>query len=160
MISRYRALTSLVEVEQIPDALLVPGLRSRVRAVTALAMTLLALLGSSGVASATPTTTTTGAGPAVLPLQAGEICNTPAGDFMQLVIWVAIFMFFGVIVAAIFLGGAIEALPVSGWWMQTGYSMMGRVPIAVGFVLFGISVLVLAVNIGSLDVPPCIPILG
>ncbi len=157
MMSRYRSLASLVEVEQILDPVIVSGLRSRVRAVTALAMTLLALVGSSGVASATSTTST---GPAVLPLQASEICNTPAGDFMQLVIWVAIFMFFGVIVAAIFLGGAIEALPVSGWWMQTGYSMMGRVPIAVGFVLFGISVLVLAVNIGSLDVPPCIPILG
>ncbi|MEM4782007.1 MAG: hypothetical protein QXG03_10675 [Halalkalicoccus sp.] len=112
----------------------------------------------SGVAAATPTS---GVEQFAYPLQMGEeICDTPAGDFMELAVWVAIFLFFGVIVTAIFLGGAIEALPVSGWWMQTGYSMMGRVPIAVGFVLFGISVLVLAVGVGSLDVPSCIPILG
>ncbi|WP_224829051.1 hypothetical protein [Saliphagus infecundisoli] len=146
-------LATLVRDAQIPTL----ESRSSVRAAMTVLVVTVALSLFSGVVAAAPASSEQ----FVYPLQMGEeICATPAGDFMELAVWVAIFMFFGVIVTAIFLGGAIEALPVSGWWMQTGYSMMGRIPIAVGFVLFGISVLVLAVGVGSLNVPSCIPILG
>jgi hypothetical protein len=154
LMSMSRSLTTFVRDAAFPST----ELRPCVRAAITLVVAAISLSLFSGVAAATSGSFVD---LSIYPLQMGdEICQTPAGEFMELAVWVAIFLFFGVIVVAIFLGGAIEALPVSGWWMQTGYSMMGRVPIAVGFVLFGISVLVLAVGVGSLDVPPCIPVVG
>lgn len=98
----------------------------------------------------------------LLPLQGEEFCATAAGGLMQSFVGIMIVVFFAVILIAIFVAGGIESMPVSGWWNQMGYSMMGKVPIAIIFVIVMISVINMTLASGTLGVgvPSCIPILG
>lgn len=98
----------------------------------------------------------------LLPMQGEEFCSTAAGGLIEAFVGIMIVVFFGAILVATFAAAGIEAMPMSGWWNQMGYSMMGKVPISVMFVVVMISVISMTITNGTLgiSVPPCIPILG
>lgn len=98
----------------------------------------------------------------MLPMQGEEFCATAAGGLMEAFVGIMIVVFFAAILIATFAAAGIEAMPLSGWWNQMGYSMMGKVPIALVFVVVMLSVITMTISNGTLGipVPPCIPILG
>lgn len=116
---------------------------------------LVAILAYTGVAMADP-----GTGTMFTPMQGEELCGTDAGGLIESGMGLLILVFVGGIVAAIFIAGAIEANPLSGWWNQMGYSMMGKIPVAVVFVVVMLSFFSVALSTAGIGVPPCIPILG
>lgn len=122
-----------------------------IRAIVGLA----ALLAYTGVVLADP-----GTGSTIMPMQSDDFCSTEAGDMIDTVIGLVVIVFFAGILVAIFVAGSIEANPMTGWWNQVGYSMMGKIPVAVIFVVVMISAVELMFGSVGVDVPSCIPILG
>ena len=113
-----------------------------------------------------PLTAVAGAGtgsvpvPELVPLQGEEFCETEAGELIEALVGIMIVMFFVAIVVAAFAAAGIEALPMTGWWNAMGYSMMGKIPIAIGFVFIALAMLSMVDGIFGISAPPCIPVVG
>jgi hypothetical protein len=113
-----------------------------------------------------PLTTVAGAGTGpvplseLAPLQGEEFCDTEAGGLIEAFVGIMVVMFFVAIVVALFAAAGIEALPMTGWWNQMGYSMMGKIPIAVGFVFIGLAMLGMVDGTFGISAPPCVPVVG
>ena len=113
-----------------------------------------------------PLTALAGAGtapvplPELVPLQGEEFCDTEAGALIEALVGLMIVMFFVAIVISVFAAAGIEALPMTGWWNQMGYSMMGKIPIAIGFVFIALAMLSMVDGIFGISAPPCIPVVG
>lgn len=96
----------------------------------------------------------------ILPLQGEEFCATEAGGLIEALIGVMVVMFFVAIVVSIFAAAGIESLPMTGWWNRMGYSMMGKIPIAVGFVFVALALLSMVDGTFGITAPPCVPVVG
>lgn len=98
--------------------------------------------------------------PELVPLQGEEFCDTEAGGLIEAFVGIMVVMFFVAIVVALFAAAGIEALPMTGWWNSMGYSMMGKIPIAVGFVFIGLAMLGMVDGTFGISAPPCVPVVG
>lgn len=146
----------------LPDAEVSTSTSSRIghkHAIRALTL-IVAIVAYSGVALADPGAGATTSAGTLLPLQGDEFCSTEAGEMLDSILGIVIIVFFAAILLAIFVAGAIEANPMTGWWNQVGYSMMGKIPVAVIFVVVMLSVLDIIFGSVGVDIPSCIPILG
>lgn len=135
-----------------PSALRADGLPRRVgiHALVGLA----AFVASTSVVAADPATTS-----AFLPLQE-EFCATEGGALIEEFGGLLVVFFFVGIVAAALIAGTIESLPMTGWWNQMGYSMMGKIPIAILFVIIIFSLLTIFEGTFGLTAPSCVPVIG
>lgn len=95
-----------------------------------------------------------------LPLQGEEFCSTEAGGLIESLVGIMIVMFFAALVVAVFAAAGIEALPMTGWWNQMGYSMMGKIPVAVGFVFIALALLSMVDGTFGISAPACVPVVG
>lgn len=136
---------------------------TRLRRAAAALSALLITLSFSGLASASPSSaaSTVPALAAIpfLPMQS-EFCSTEGGQLLGSFGGIIVVVFFFVIVSAILIGGAIEALPLTGWFNQIGFSIMGKIPIALMFVFIALSMLSMVDGTFGLSAPSCVPIVG
>lgn len=136
---------------------------TRLRRAAAALGALLITLTFSGVASAA-----SGASSSTVPILAAlpflpmqeEFCGTEGGQLLGSFGGIIVVVFFFVIVCAILIGGAIESLPLTGWFNQIGFSIMGKIPIALLFVFIALSMLSMVDGTFGLSAPSCVPVVG
>lgn len=140
----------------------IPNFNRLRKAVSAIAALFLSVT-FTGLAAASPgthsTTATVLASVPFLPMQE-EFCSTEGGQLLGSFGGIIVVVFFFVIVVAILIGGAIEALPLTGWFNQIGFSIMGKIPIALMFVFIALSMLSMVDGTFGLSAPSCVPIVG
>ena len=142
-----------------------PSHRQRGTAQTILIAATAALAGllafvSVGAAAASDPATASAIDWNWLPMIGEEYCETEGGGLAQAGIGAAGFLFFVVIVAAAFIAAALESLPLTGWFNQVSFVMMGKIPIAIFFFFAVITLLTVAIGTYGVTPPPCIPIIG
>lgn len=95
-----------------------------------------------------------------LPMIGEEYCDTEGGGLLQSGIGFTGLLFIAGVIAAIFIAALLEAFPLTGWLNNVAFMMMGKIPIAIGFVFLSITFLTVALGTYGITAPPCVPIVG
>ena len=94
-------------------------------------------------------------------LQVGqEYCDTEGGGLLESGVGFAAVFFFVVILIAAFIASSLEALPLTGWFNQVSFMMMGKIPIAIFFLFMVITLITVVSGTYGIEPPTCIPIIG
>lgn len=94
-------------------------------------------------------------------LQVGqEYCETEGGGLLESGVGAAVVVFFVVIVVATFIAASLEAIPLTGWFNQIAFLMMGKIPVAIFFVFAVVTLLTVTTGTYGIEPPTCVPIIG